>query len=272
MLYNIGKRKRKREKARKVEAFLTAGMPKKAAYVVIVGLFALVASVATLRAPLLDDDPSYDPLDPAYFQFARVQFSSHFFGGWNPGWAHDYPRAERNLLKILSEVTGIETTSDSYIIVQLDDPAIMNYPLLYFSEPGTWNITPEEAENFREYLQRGGFAIFDDFDGPRDWANFQRAMKMVFPERNMVQLTLEHPIFQCFYAIETLDMVPPYNVQGRPTFFGMDDENGRLQIIANFNNDIGDFWEWSDQAWVPVQLSNEAYKFGVNYIIYALTH
>ncbi len=83
-------------------------------------------------------------------------------------------------MKILSEVTGIETTSDSFIIVQLNDPAIMDYPLLYFSEPGTWNITPEEAANFREYLQRGGFAIFDDFDGARDWANFQRAMKMVF--------------------------------------------------------------------------------------------
>ncbi len=88
----------------------------------------------------------------------------------------------------------------------------------------------------------------------------------------MVQLTVEHPIFQCFYAIETLDMTPPYRVRGKPTFFGMDDENGRLQVIVNFNNDIGDFWEWSDQAWVPVQLSNEAYKFGVNYIIYALTH
>ncbi len=255
-----------------MKAFLTPGMPKKAAYVVIVGFIALAASFATLWAPLLDDDRSHDPLDPSYFRFARVQFSSYYYGGWNPGWAHDYPRAEQNLLKILSEVTGIETTSDSYVIVQLDDPAIMDYPLLYFSEPGTWNITPEEAENFREYLKRGGFAIFDDFDGPRDWANFQRCMKMVFPERNMVQLTVEHPIFQCFYAIETLDMTPPYTVRGNPTFFGLDDENGRLQVIANFNNDIGDFWEWSDQAWVPVQLSNEAYKFGVNYIIYAMTH
>ena len=92
-------------------------MSKKAASVFIVGLIALAASITTLRAPLLDDERSYDPLDPNYFRFARVQFSSYFYGGWNPGWAHDYPRAERNLLKILSEVTGIETTSDSYIIV-----------------------------------------------------------------------------------------------------------------------------------------------------------
>lgn len=247
-------------------------MRKAAAYSVIVGLFFLTASIATLRAPILDNEPQYHPLDPIYFKFARVQFSSYFRGRGNAGWAHDYPRAERNFLKILSEVTGIKTTSDSYSIVQLDDPEIMDYPLLYFSEPGSWNITSEEAQNFREYLLRGGFAIFDDFDGPRQWDNFHRAMKQVFPERNLVELTVEHPIFQCFYKIETLEMVPPYAVWGEPTFYGLSDENGRLQVIVNFNNDIGDFWEWSDKSWVPIHLSNEAYKLGVNYVIYALTH
>ena len=176
------------------------------------------------------------------------------------------------MLRILSEVTGIETAPDSNVIVQLDDPEIMDYPLLYFSEPGTWNITPEEARNFREYLDRGGFAIFDDFDGPRDWMNFERCMKQVIPERNLVELTLDHPVFNCFYEIETLDMVPPYRVRGKPTFYGLEDDHGRLQVVVNFNNDIGDFWEWSDEQFHPIQLSNEAYKFGVNYIIYALTH
>lgn len=244
--------------------------PKSIRRLALVSMLLLLLSLAVLWAAFLDLDA--DPLDPVHFRFARVQFSSYFYGGWNPGWAHDYPRAERNFLKILAEVTGIETTPDSYAIVQLEDPEIMEYPLLYFSEPGTWNITPEEARNFREYLQRGGFAIFDDFDGARDWMNFEHCMKQVIPERNLVELTLDHPIFHCFYEIETLDMEPPYRVRGKPTFYGLEDDNGRLQVVVNFNNDIGDFWEWSDESWYPIHLSNEAYKLGVNYIIYALTH
>ena len=97
-------------------------------------------------------------------------------------------------------------------------------------------------------------------------------MKQVIPERNLFELTLDHPVFHCFYEIETLDMAAPYRVQGKPTFYGLEDDQGRLQVVANFNNDIGDFWEWSDENWYPIHLSNEAYKFGVNYIIYALTH
>ncbi|MBI4444834.1 MAG: DUF4159 domain-containing protein [Acidobacteria bacterium] len=207
------------------------------------------------------------------FLFARVQFNSYFFGGgWTPGWAHDYPRAERNFLKILAEVTSVKTTPESYVIVRLEDPGIMNFPLLYFSEPGTWDITPEEARNFREYLKRGGFAIFDDFDGPAHWSNFVRCIKEVLPERNVEELKLEHPVFHSFFEIETLEMPAPYAVWGKPTFLGLSDEKGRLLAVVNFNNDIGDYWEWSDESLFPIGLSNEAYKFGVNYVIYALTH
>jgi hypothetical protein len=97
-------------------------------------------------------------------------------------------------------------------------------------------------------------------------------MKKVFPDRTLDKLTIDHPVFNCFYNIETLDMTTPYPVPGVPEFYGMSDEKGRLQVVANFNNDIGDYWEWSDQSLVPIQLSNEAYKFGINYIVYALTH
>jgi hypothetical protein len=161
-------------------------------------------------------DLDTDPLDPVHFRSARVQFSAYFYGGWNPGWAQDYPRAERNLLKILAEVTGIETTPESYEIVQLEDPKLLEYPFLYFSEPRTWNITPETARNFRKYLERRGFATFDDFDSTRDWINFEHCMKQVIPERNLVELTLGHPVFHCFYEIEILDMEAPYRVRGKP--------------------------------------------------------
>lgn len=239
----------------------------------VFGLICWVSESRTLlRAPGAEEEPKRGSPRPSQFYFARVQFSSFDTFAWIPGWAHDYPRAERNFLKILGEVSAIRTTPESYAIVRLDDPEIMQYPLLYFSEPGTWAITPQEAKNLREYLLRGGFAIFDDFDGARDWYNFERCMKQVFQDRHLEKLTQDHPVFHCFYDIPTLDMVPPYAMAGRPVFYGLSDDKGRLQAVANFNNDIGDFWEWSDESFIPINLSNEAYKFGVNYVMYALTH
>ncbi len=230
---------------------------------------AVLALTSIVASPERDQIIRAD--DPTYFQFARVRFTENgrFFWG---GWAHDYPRAEQNFLKILAEVTGIRTTPQSYVVVDLDDPRIMDYPLLYFSEPGTWGITAKEAENLREYFLRGGFAIFDDFDGPAQWFFFEAAMKKVFPERQMKRLTVDHSIFQCFYEIETLDMIAPRDYGLPAEFYGMFDETGDLQAIINFNNDIGDYWEWSDQSFFPVSLSNEAYKLGINYGISALTH
>ncbi|GAB4238347.1 MAG: hypothetical protein Kow00109_12720 [Acidobacteriota bacterium] len=226
------------------------------------------------------DRPSGDARteDLALFHFVRIRY--HGFGGfgfwgnnWVEPWAHDYPRAEQNFLKILQELTMVPTREDAYLILDLEDPRIMDYPILYVSEPGYWDCTDREVENLREYLLRGGFVIFDDFrDAPGEWAAFSTCMQKVLPERPLELLTIEHPIFHCFYDIATLDMVPPYNVPGRPQFFGITDEQGRLQVIAAFNNDIGDYWEWSDQSFVPIQLSNEAYKFGVNFVIYGLTH
>ena len=233
-----------------------------------VGPFVLLGGTQ-FSAPAPDTSPQGKP---AEFVFARVQFSSHGRWGRYPGWAHDYPRAERNFLMILSEVTGVRTTPESHVVVQLDDPEIMQYPVLYFSEPGTWNITEREAENFREYLVRGGFAIFDDFDGQPDWRNFHACMKRVIPERELELLTVEDPIFHCFFDIETLEVVAPFRYWDEPLFYGLRDEAGRMQVIVNFNNDLGDFWEWSDESIFPISLSNEAYKFGVNYIIYAMSH
>jgi len=231
-------------------------------------LLVVFVSIALTGSPAID---SWDTSCFECFHFARVRFNE---GGrfYRSGWAHDYPRAEQNFLKILAEVTGIGTKPDSYLVVDLDDPRIMEYPILYFSEPGGWYVTEEEAANLRQYFLRGGFAIFDDFDGPRQWAVFTSSINRVLPERQLQRLTVDHPIFHSFYDIETLDMVAPFNY-GYPTeFWGIHDENNRLQVIVNFNNDIGDYWEWSDSSLVPVPLSNEAYKLGVNYVIYALTH
>ncbi len=216
------------------------------------------------------------------FQFVRIRYNG-YVGSWGigagfgsgrfvPPWMHDYPRAERNFLKILSELTTVQTTPESFLILDLDDPEIMNYPVLYVSEPGYWDITDRESGNLREYLRRGGFVIFDDFRGQQEWNSFTACMKKVFPERSFRELSSEHPVFHCFYDIDPQQILPPYAVPGLPKFYGLFDVEGRLQAVANFNNDIGDYWEWSDESIIPIDFSNEAYKCGINYVIFALTH
>ncbi len=243
----------------------------------------LIPILVLLQLPLLfslDVDPRRAPSDPNLFQFVRIRYNG-FMGGFSfrsangPPWMHDYPRAEKNFLKILLEVTEVETTPDSYLILEFEDPRILEYPFLYVSEPGYWNITEKEVENLKEFFERGGFILFDDFRGEREWNNLASAMQRISPERTWQVLDISHPIFHCFYDIEDLDMRPPYDlgdIQGPVTFMGWVDPEGRLQAVANFNNDIGDYWEWSDEAISPIPLSNEAYKFGINYVIYALTH
>jgi hypothetical protein len=211
----------------------------------------------------------------AEFIFARIRFNSgrgSGFGG--SGWSHDYPDAEEHILQVANEATTINLHKMSYVIVDLDSPELFQYPFIYFSEVGEMQLTESEILNFREYLNRGGFAMIDDFDSQRwlDW--FQSQMLRVFPDRYFVKMTIDHPIFHTFYEIPTLDIDPPYRAAdgGRPTFYGYYDERDRLTMIICHNNDVGDFWEWIDQPRYPLQPSTEALRLGINYLLYSLSH
>jgi len=196
------------------------------------------------------------------------------FFTYDYGWDHDYPRAERHFTRLLSELTSVWTLLEASNILALDDPELLKYPVAYVSEPGYWDVTDSEAEAFRAYLLKGGFVIFDDFAG-RDWFTFEEQMRRVLPEHQLIRLDASHPIFHAFYDIESLDGFY-HPLQGIPsTFYGMFEDNDpakRLMVIANYNNDIGDAWEWSDTGFLPIDLTNEAYKLGINYIVYAMTH
>jgi hypothetical protein len=207
------------------------------------------------------------------FTFARLRFSSG--GGQGPGWFHDYPRAERNLMQILKEVTTLDpfTGPEGGTIVGIGDPELFKFPFAYMSEPGQWNQTDEEVLNLRNYLLKGGFIIFDDFRGG-DWYNFEGQLQRVLPGARLVELDLAAPVFHSFFEIETLEFHQMYD-RDYPVFFGVYEENDptkRMMIIVNYNNDIGEYWEFSNTGYVPIDLSNEAYKFGVNYFIYGMTH
>lgn len=231
--------------------------------------------VAVFASHAVSDSP---PPKDAEFVFARVQFNMNFQAAFDPEapWHHDYPFSEDFFLMILKEVTNIHVTREAYRVVQLDSPDIFKYPFLYFSEPGFMSLTPQETTNLREWFNRGGFALFDDFRtirSQRHLDNLRFQMKKVFPDRDFVRLTIDHPIFNPFYQVDSLVMDPPY-FQGEmvPEFWGMSDDRGRLIALGNHNNDLGEFFEWVDRGEMPFRPAAKATRLAVNYLIYAMTH
>jgi hypothetical protein len=208
------------------------------------------------------------------FMFARLRYGGFGGGGFRrePPWAHDYPRSDWHFMRIVEEITFIRTHRDESNVFALDDPELFNFPVSYMSEPGFWTTSDAEAAALRTYLQKGGFLIFDDFRG-RDWDNLESQMRRVMPELRFIQLDASSLVFRSFFEIKSLDFQAYYDQD--PVFYGMfedNDPNQRMIAVANYNNDLGEYWEFSDTGFVPVDLSNEAYKFGVNYVVYAMTH
>jgi hypothetical protein len=213
------------------------------------------------------------------FSFVRIRYGAgaglaagRFDFRGEPPWAHDFPRADFNFLKILSEITFTATFVDQGNIRTLDDPELASFPIAYMSEPGFWTMSEEETAGLRAYLQKGGFIIFDDFrDGHIH--NLFAQMKKVLPGASWQRLDASHPIFHSFFEINSLDDVPGfYGVAEWHGIFEDNDPQKRLMAVANYNHDLGELWEFSDTGYFPVDLSNEAYKFGVNYVVYAMTH
>ena len=222
--------------------------------------------------------PTKVPKEQAEYTFARVEFN--WFGGrgavnveGQPPWAHDYPRSEDFFLAMVGQVTGVATDVEAFDIVQLDSEEIFKYPYLYFSEPGWMDLTDEEEENLREYFDRGGFAMFDDFRG-RHLINLEDQMRRVYPDRELIRLDIKEPIFHSFYELESLDVTPAYPDENGigASFWGMKDETGRLILIANAANDFGEFWEDIDRGHEALHPAVESFQFGINYLIYAMTH
>lgn len=206
------------------------------------------------------------------FTFARVFYNTYGFRGGDPGWHHDYNRAEQHFTKLLTNLTTIKAHTTESNVLALGDPALFKFPIAYLSEPGDWTLSDAEAMGLRKYLQKGGFLIFDDFVG--DAINrLVQNMQRVLPGMRLIELDTNHPVFDSFYRVKSLDFYHPYYCV-KSEFYGIFEDNDpkkRLLAVVNNNNDIGEAWEWSDQGVFAIDVSNEAYKLGINYIIYALT-
>lgn len=208
--------------------------------------------------------------------FTRLIYGSGLggFGFGGAAWSHDYPAADENLSSIIDYITNVRVRLDGTNVLDLDDPEVFQNPVLYVWEPGFWAIQPSEAENLRRYLLKGGFVIFDDFEGPDHWANLVAQMRRALPDHYFQPIDERHPIFHSFYDIDKLD-VPHPSVNVIPAYFGMferNDPNGRMIALANHNNDIAEYWEWSAEGLYNPDPTSNAYRLGVNYYVYALTH
>jgi hypothetical protein len=212
------------------------------------------------------------------FTFTRIRYNSRGGGGfgrrgWSNAWNHDWPNADLNMQVMLSEFTAMHPNLGDSNVLDLEDPEIFRYPILYMSEPGFWSITEEGAANLRQHLLRGGLIIFDDFEADQ-WYNFAAQLKRALPEYDFIEIDGTHPVFQSFFAIDDI-YVPHPLVSVTPKYFGMfenNDPSQRMLALVNYNSDLAEYWEWSGQGFFPVDPTTEAYKLGVNYIIYALTH
>jgi len=210
------------------------------------------------------------------FTFVRVNYEStpdgYWYGGW-PAWSHGYPVAERNLMKIMNEVSLLGAHDEEVNTLTLDDPELFRYPIAYIIEVDWWAMTDREAVALRTYLQKGGFVIVDDFK-VRGFRGGGFGLG-VMPEANFVDLPPSHAVFHTFFEIKSLDDFPQAYIAGRPIFRGLFEDNDptkRLMMVVNYNTDISQYWEWSGRGLRPFDETNEAYKLGVNYIVYGLTH
>ncbi len=227
--------------------------------------------------------------------FARLMFPpgandgyrGRFDGDWRQGmslWTQDYPRADRHFSEALRRLTRIHVRSMEQP-VNLDEGDAFDRPWLYAVQVGEWGLTDTQAAELREYCLRGGFFLADDFHGALEWEVFQKAMKRAFPDRPIVEMEDDDAAFHTVYDIQERFQLPGaahlrlgYKIDNFGNrgigahWRGIYDDKGRMMVAIAYNSDLGDAWEWADDATYPARFSDLAIRLGVNYVVYAMTH
>ncbi len=238
----------------------------------------------------------YPPLPPDWqekteWAFARLMFPpgwndgyrGRFDGDWRLGlslWTQDYPDADRQFARSVRRLTRIHVRSVEQPVNLEDGDEVFNWPWLYAVQVGEWGLTQAEANVLREYLLRGGFFMADDFHGTVEWSVFEKSMKMVFPDRPIVEIPNNDPIFHTVFDLDNRYQITGaehlgtgYKLDGRvPHWMGIYDDKHRVMIAISFNSDIGDSWEWQNEPRYPEKFSDLGIRIGVNYVVYAMTH
>ena len=229
----------------------------------------------------------------AEFAWSRLSYNTSLggggyggFGGYGYGrhymtWSRDYPKADRQLLIALNRLTRVNGRTTEQV-VNLDSDDLYNYPFVYAVQVQTWSFTDEQAARLRNYLLKGGFLMVDDFHGTADWENFLNGMRQVLPDRPIEDLQDKDEIFHVLYDMDDRFQVPgeQYIRSGRTyekdgyvaKWRGIRDDHGRLIVAICHNMHLGDAWEWADDPQYPEQFASMAFRVGLNYVLYDMTH
>jgi len=195
------------------------------------------------------------------FTIARVKYN----GGGD--WYND-PDVIPNLLRFMAEHTNVLVANDQRI-VELTDENLFSYPVLYLTGHGNIVFSDEEVRRLRAYLIGGGFLYADD-DYGMDKA-FRREIKKVFPDRDLVELPLSHPIYRAHFSFpDGLPKIHQHNGKP-PQGFGIFHE-GRLVVYYTYETNISDGWADPDVHHDPPEVRRKALEMGTNIMVYALTH
>jgi hypothetical protein len=248
----------------------------------------LLLCIALCVSPVFSTQKSPGHTTPEFYFTRLIYPSGDFFGGFRRGgsWAVDYPEADYKFMWGVERMTNISVHPNENAVDVLD-PKLFDYPYLYIVEPGRgggMNLNPVQVRQLREYLDRGGFLHIDDFWGLYEFSNFQREMRKLFPDRPVEELSLNNEIFHSFFDVDHVMQIP--GVQSacsggrtwqdpsdtRPRIFGITDENKRVVVVITYNSDLGDAWEHMDEPCYPELYSGQAYRMGINFIVYAMSH
>ena len=231
------------------------------------------------------------PVREAEFHFVRTEYTDLYrrgFGfvsrrgkasGW---WAQDWPDADNHFTLGIQRLTRIDTGDPRHF--RLTDSRIFDYPWIYLTQAAYPEFSEAEVRQLREYLLRGGFLVTDDFWGPDEWEVFRQMMERVLPNRPISDIALSDSVMHVFNNIREQDLtfIPGsrHIYGGRimqpagtsPAWQAIYDDKNRMVVAINFNTDVGDAWEFADDPRYPAEMTTLAYRYGINYIIYAMTH
>jgi len=251
-------------------------------------LFSAGGQQAYERGGMIDMDgqsfPPENPNEKAEWTFARFHYDlGEDFGFYRfQRWAADYPKADRQFVRGVKRLTRIDARSTEHVVDANSDD-LYNWPWIYLEDAGAWRLSEAQAARLREYLKRGGFMMVDDSHGDAEWQNFVAGMHMILPDGHIEDLANPDEIFHVVYDLDDRVQVPGTRyIWGRrwpstpdsatPRWSAIRDDKGRIIVAICHNSDVGDAWEWADSAMYPEHPASVAYRIGVNYIIYAMTH
>jgi hypothetical protein len=199
-------------------------------------------------------------------------------------WTMDYPRSDRHLMEGVRRLTRIDARSLEQVTSLDHTDDIYNWPMLYGVEVGHWDLPQDQADQLREFLNRGGFLMVDDFHANQEWATFTDSLERVLPNRPIVDLPDNEAIFHTVFDLNDRVQVPgaqyfeshrtyEKDESGRPEHWrAVYDDKGRIIVAICHNMDLGDAWEWSDDPRYSEKWAGLAYRIAMNYFIYDLTH